>query len=195
MKQDCFHRAIGQSAAQLLTFLPYRQIKRLVSPPTLRHRECYTGSHFSLWRNIMNIQSSYLGTAFLLLVTVGFLTIFSLETLVPSLAQNSEEREIEDKIPKHVPIKVKIKSEKEKSFRDLKNAKWVRDFELEVTNTSDKPVYFLELWVVLPEVIAENGMELGFPPRYGRSDFIKFKTLALPEDIAIQPGEQYVFQI
>jgi len=143
----------------------------------------------------MNIQSSYLGTAFLLLVTVGFLTIFSLETLVPSLAQNSEEREIEDKIPKHVPIKVKIKSEKEKSFRDLKNAKWVRDFELEVTNTSDKPVYFLELWVVLPEVIAENGMELGFPPRYGRSDFIKFKTLALPEDIAIQPGEQYVFQI
>jgi hypothetical protein len=49
--------------------------------------------------------------------------------------------------------------------------------------------------VVLPEVITENGMELGFPLRYGRSAFINFKTVALPEDVAIQPGEHYVFQI
>ena len=55
--------------------------------------------------------------------------------LVPSIAQSTEERELEDKIPKHLPIKVKIKKEKEKAFKDLKNEKWLRDFELEITNT------------------------------------------------------------
>ena len=112
-----------------------------------------------------------------------------------SISQLIEEREIQDEIPKHVPIKVKIRSEKEKAFKDLKNEKWLRDLELEVTNTSDKPIYFLEFWVVLPEVISENGMNVGIPLRYGRSEFIDFKTLALPDDIPIQPGEKYIYKV
>lgn len=32
-----------------------------------------------------------------------------------------QERFLEDKIPKHLPIKVKIKKEKEKTFKDSKN--------------------------------------------------------------------------
>jgi hypothetical protein len=55
-----------------------------------------------------------------------------------------EERQLEDAIPKHVPIKVKIKAEKEKAFKDLHNEKWLRDLEIEVTNTGTKPIYFLD---------------------------------------------------
>src|SRR5258708_1238763 len=55
------------------------------------------------------------------------------------------ERTIENTIPKDVPIKIKIKKEKEQSFKDLNNEEWVREFELEVTNTGDKPIYFLFL--------------------------------------------------
>jgi len=49
-----------------------------------------------------------------------------------------EERLIEDKIPNHIPIKTRLKPEKEKKFKSLENSEWYRDFELEVTNTSDR---------------------------------------------------------
>jgi hypothetical protein len=143
----------------------------------------------------MNTHSFLVRKALFLLLALGFLTIFSLQTLVPSLAQNSEERRLEDKIPKHVPIKVKIKSEKEKSFRDLANTKWVRDFELEVTNTSDKPIYFLELWLIFPELIEPNGGPNGIPLRFGRMAFVDFKTRPTNEDVSIDPGESYVYEI
>jgi hypothetical protein len=115
--------------------------------------------------------------------------------LTHGIAQSKEEREVEDKIPKHVPIKIKLKAEKEKAFKDLKNEKWHRDFELEVTNTSDKPIYFLELWVVLPEVITENGLVVGVPLRYGRIEFIHFDTAPLPSDVPIPPGATHTFTI
>ncbi len=78
-------------------------------------------------------------------------------TLAPSFAQSAEEREMEITIPKHLPIKVRMKEEKEKAFKDLKNEKWVRDLELEVTNTGDKPIYLLHFLVILPEITDENG--------------------------------------
>ncbi|HET8669511.1 MAG TPA: hypothetical protein VFM05_02460 [Candidatus Saccharimonadales bacterium] len=54
-----------------------------------------------------------------------------------------QERVFENKIPTHIPIKIKIKKEKEKSFKDPKNEKWLREFALELTNTGDKLIYFL----------------------------------------------------
>src|SRR5215212_6769466 len=107
--------------------------------------------------------------------------------LVPSTAQSSKERELQDKIPKHLPIKVKIKKEKEKAFKDLKNEKWLRDFELEITNTGDKPIYFLSLWISLPGITAPNGYEMGFPIRYGRGQLIDIEVKAGPDDIPIKP--------
>jgi hypothetical protein len=112
-----------------------------------------------------------------------------------STKQEPQERLVEDKIPKHVPIKVKLKAEKEAKFKDLNNSNWIRDFELEVTNTSDKPIYFLELWVVLPDVISKNGMRVGVPLRFGRADFIQFDTLPIRTDIPIKPGGIYTFTI
>src|SRR5258707_228527 len=45
-----------------------------------------------------------------------------LESLRKQSSQQ-EERALEDKTPKHVPIKIKIRAEKEKSFKDLNNEK------------------------------------------------------------------------
>ena len=106
-----------------------------------------------------------------------------------------EERQVEDKIPKHVPLKVKLRKEKEKAFKDLDNAQWYRDFELEVTNTSDKPIYFLELWLTLPEVKSEHDVQIAFSLRYGRADFIQFETRPIGTDVPIRPGETYTFTI
>jgi hypothetical protein len=110
-------------------------------------------------------------------------------------AQEVEERKFEDQIPKHLPIKFKLKAEKEKKFKDLKNAGWYRDFELEVTNTSDKPIYYLELWLEYPEISTRPGVPVVVPLRYGRMKFIEHGTRPLPTDVPIQPGETQVFTI
>jgi hypothetical protein len=112
-----------------------------------------------------------------------------------SAARSTEERELEDKIPKHLPIKVKIKKEKEKAFKDLKNEKWLHDFELEVTNTGDKPIYFLDFILILPEISAPDGNEIGFPLRYGRIALGSIENKAQLDDVPIMPGETYIFKV
>src|SRR5258708_37139875 len=132
----------------------------------------------------------------LILCILCFGAAFLMKGILGSTASLPQgERRIEDGIPKHIPIKVKVKSDKERAFKDLKNEKWHRDFELEVENTGNRPIYFLELWVVLPEIISEGGHEVGFPIRYGRSEFIHFDTPIIPEDVPIGPGEIRSFTI
>ena len=99
-----------------------------------------------------------------------------------------EERQLEDSIPKHVPIKIKIKKEKEAGFKDLKNERWAREFELEVTNTGTKPIYALDLFVVT-DVKAAAGFRIVFPLTYGRNELGDIKTKAEPTDVPINPGE------
>lgn len=132
---------------------------------------------------------------FSLLAFVGALLLLGHAFWGSSRAQASSERVVEFKIPEHVPIKVKLKKEKEKAIKDLKNSTWHQDFQLEVTNTSDKPIYFLDLWLILPELVNPSGRPDGFVFRYGRVDFIDFDTRPVPTDIPIEPGATHVFEI
>ena len=115
--------------------------------------------------------------------------------LLRNQATTEKEREVENKIPNHVPIKTKLKADKEKKFKDLDNPDWYPDFELEVTNTSDKPIYYLDLWLVYPEIISDNGRKVGVVLRYGRMDFVDFDTRALSTDIPILPGATITLKI
>jgi hypothetical protein len=110
-------------------------------------------------------------------------------------AQEVEERKFEDEIPKHVPIKFKLKAQKEKKFKDLHNPNWYRDFELEVTNTSNKPIYYLDLDLVYPEIESGIGAPVIVPLRYGRMNFIDHHAVPLPTDVPILPGATHTFSI
>ena len=83
----------------------------------------------SIFSHFQNLKSAVLATillaSFLILCVVG---------IVSSTAQSPQkaERELEDEIPKHLPIKIKVKH--------LNNEKWTRDLEVEVKNTSNKPI-------------------------------------------------------
>jgi len=144
--------------------------------------------------NPLRKTSTILAKIVLLLSFTCLAAIFFIHgTSSPSIAQSNEERELKDTIPKHLPIKVKIKKEKEKAFKDVKNEKWVRDFELEVTNTGDKPIYFLSLALSLPEIKAPDGVGIAFSLHYGRRELIDIETKAGPDDIPIKPGETHVF--
>ena len=109
--------------------------------------------------------------------------------------QPKEERELEDTIPTHVLIKVKIKAEKEKAFKDLSNEHWLRDLEIEVKNTGTKPIYFLDLQVHLPDTRGPDGNTIGWDLLYGRTDLVEITAPLKPEDVPIRPGETHIFTI
>jgi len=133
---------------------------------------------------------------FLALIVVSTL----LGVLIPAvrtsgIAQSNSEREFEDKIPKHLPIKIKIQPEKEKAAKDLNNRRWHHDLAFEVKNTGDKPIYYLYFVLDMPE-ITDNGISLTFIVRYGqRSIFGEWKGIAQPKDKPIQPNETVILKI
>ena len=79
-----------------------------------------------------------------------------------------QERIFRAQIRKDIPIKLNIKKEKEVSFKDLKNGKWVSEFELELTNTGDKPIYFVYLMLISD--VKLDGNPMMFPLVYGRQE-------------------------
>ncbi len=125
----------------------------------------------------------------LVLSVVGFLMIAS--RLSPSTAA-LQERIFENKIPAHIPIKIKIKKEKETSFKDLNNEKWLREFELEVTNTGDKSIYYLEIVMDTGVKFDGSGPEIVFPLTYGRPELGDIVTKATRDDVPIKPGETII---
>ncbi len=114
--------------------------------------------------------------------------------LVPGSAQSAkEEREFEDRIPAHLPIKVKVKNLDK--AKDLKNENWLGDLEIEVKNAGDRPIYFLKLGLFFKDVKTDSGEQIGYPLVYGRPELIQISNHAAPDDVPIQPGESYVFKL
>lgn len=111
--------------------------------------------------------------------------------LVLASSSAAQERIFENKVPAHIPIKIKIRKEKEESFKDLKNEKWLGEFELEVTNTGDRPIYYLEI-VMITDVTFGGGPEIVFPFRYGRDELGDIVTKATSDDVPIKPGERVI---
>ena len=108
--------------------------------------------------------------------------------VVPGTAQSQPEaKELDDKIPMHLPIKVKVKN------LDKKN--WVREVEVEVKNTGEKPIYFLNFSLRMPEVTDENGVVVAFGLKYGRDGLDDFEGRPTPEDVPIYPGETYIMKV
>jgi len=132
---------------------------------------------------------------FAVLAFISALALLANAVWEPSRAQTSSERVVEFQIPKHVPIKVKLKKEKEKAIKDLRNEKWYQDFQIEVTNTSDKPIYFLAIWLILPELVNPSGRPDGFSFTFGRMDFVDFDMRPSSTDIPLAPGGTHIFEI
>lgn len=99
----------------------------------------------------------------------------------------AKEKKIAIGVPSHLPLKIKVKN--------LNSKKWAHDLEVEVTNTSDKPIYFLDFYLTLPGIKGLLGSNVGFWLRYGRPELIDFSTPLNSDDIPIKPNEKYTFRI
>jgi hypothetical protein len=105
-----------------------------------------------------------------------------------------EERQLEISIPRHVPLRIRIKEGKEQGFKDVNNENWARDFELEVTNIGTKPIYSLA-FIVFLDVKAAEGFLIETHVDYGRLDLSDHRVRAMADDIPIEPGDSWSLKI
>ncbi|HMQ03042.1 MAG TPA: hypothetical protein PKD26_03930 [Pyrinomonadaceae bacterium] len=118
------------------------------------------------------------------LVFVLLLGIFAMASLSVQ-AQNKET--LENKVPKHLPIKVEILYGKRAEL--LENA------EIKVTNTGKRPIFFLKFMVSTadsPELSVKYGLGSFY---FGRRELITFGNLANSDDPSLKPGESLLFTV
>ncbi|MFZ0749919.1 MAG: hypothetical protein WAM70_11215, partial [Pyrinomonadaceae bacterium] len=137
------------------------------------------------------------------LLSASLILMFALALLYkgasdPIRAQQSphaqQERQIENTVPKHVPLDIKVTKEKEKNWKDPKNENWAQDFELEIKNTGEKPIYFFYLEVYF-DVPTDSWPESICPIYYGRVEIGNYQAKPTEDDVPIKPGESKVFKI
>jgi hypothetical protein len=137
---------------------------------------------------------------FLALGALAVITLLAVNRVVSSQQQDqtpgnpssqgatARERKIGVGIPKHLPLKFEVKN--------LNSERWVYDLEINVTNTSTKPIYFLDFFITVPGYINKStGNKLGFWFRYGRIELISFKEPLRPDDLPLEPGATHTFKI
>jgi len=137
------------------------------------------------------ITLSVSATTTILLMFVGF-AVASVTTLAQEV---KEKRKFDNRIPDHLPIKVKLKKEKEEAFQDLENPNWPEDFEVELQNTGTRPIYSISLLWTIWELKFSDKNYYGSGFRYGRNEFIsRIGERPTAEDVPIQPGEVRTFK-
>jgi hypothetical protein len=103
------------------------------------------------------------------------------------------QRTITGSMPRNVPIRIKIRNLVD--LKDRQNENWVRDFALDVKNTSDKPIYFVLFTLSMPDVPGPHGVPVGFQLFYGRYELLEVgNAKAKPGDVPIKPGETVVLK-
>ena len=138
-----------------------------------------------------------LSTKVFLFFAVTIFMLAAIKTTTPTTAQSTNgKRHIDIQIPEQVPIKVKLKKDKEEGFSDLKNEHWIRNLELEVKNTGNRNIYALSLVWELYEVKMPDGNHWGGTILYGRHQFMTvLGERPTPEDDPIEPGETQVLKL
>jgi hypothetical protein len=129
------------------------------------------------------------------LVLIGFaaLILFSRLGQVESAVQSTG-RTFENKVPAHVPLEIKLRKDKEARVKDANNKSWTRDIQIDITNTSDKPIYLFTLFLELPD-IKENGATMVFEITFGRTELVDETKRPRAEDKPLLPKETYTYQI
>ncbi|HEX8198139.1 MAG TPA: hypothetical protein VF571_18235 [Pyrinomonadaceae bacterium] len=113
---------------------------------------------------------------------------FCFLTNISASAQDDEPPEIINKIPKHIPLKVELENKEKKEV--------VKELRIKVTNSGDKPIYAIELFLEPLNLISpETGYPYGFRLQYGIKPGSTIYDLAEKDDDPLEPGESYIFQI
>jgi hypothetical protein len=137
-------------------------------------------------------------------LSIFFLLVFGLAvkpritaTALQQASLPSEERKIEvinsRALAASVPIAIT-------AIRNLQGQDWLKEVEIEIQNTSNKPIYYLEIATFFPDLPKFAGVD-GSERRvmmtlyYGRIELAHLSQRPDSTDVPIQPLEKYVFKI
>ena len=129
-----------------------------------------------------------------LTILLVLLTAFSTVTLSRWVNHDASqlpvsERTIKDDLLPDAPIAIT-------AVRNLQGDEWWKNFELEVKNVGDKPIYYLKFGLIYSEVFRPGtNTHLGVPLKYGRSEVFPLSSVPTKDDIPIKPGESHIFKI
>lgn len=88
-----------------------------------------------------------------------------------------------------------------------KGEDWLRDLEIEVENVSNKPVYFISIYIEFPDILPmveahpsvdghmPSKVRTAFPLTYGNPKMVNISTLASADDVPLNPGETHIFKV
>jgi hypothetical protein len=100
-----------------------------------------------------------------------------------------QERKLELKTFKDIPVSIH-------KVKNLNSNSWHKDLEIEIKNVSDKPIYFMLVYLVFPDDPVPPGGESGIPLVYGDPEINgNIAKYANPEDEHLNPGETYIFTV
>lgn len=143
---------------------------------------------------IYNASSNHLYKLITGIAVLAFFSVLPTATGVVSSQDVSQdprivggpERRLYNGVPTKLPLKFDIKN--------VTSETWVHELEVEVTNTSAKPIYYMDMYIFMSGVKFQ-GVRIGFWLKYGRVQLISFSEPLLPEDVPIKPGGKHTFKI
>ncbi len=95
--------------------------------------------------------------------------------------------EIKTNFPKNMPLKIE--------FKNYDKADWWHDLEIKVTNTGNKPIYYLYL-ILYTDAKDPKGERVGFTFKFGdTAKLYSTEAIAGASDPSILPNESYTFTV
>src|SRR5215204_5811944 len=101
-------------------------------------------------------------------------------------------RAVVNALPARLPLKAVVKNRE--LVADPKNDRWMRDLEVEVTNTGSRPIYFVTLLLLLPGA-KMGGVRPIYQLRFGNRALGSFTAIARPDDVPLAPGASAVIKV
>ncbi|MBI1762451.1 MAG: hypothetical protein HYR56_13545 [Acidobacteria bacterium] len=122
-----------------------------------------------------------------------YVTSLSHQYILAKANQDNPEKAPERRIilqhsPKKIPELRMVRSEK------IDGEDWLDKFEVEYKNFSDKPIYYICIYIILPETEPYGGAS-GFRLEFGDREFSNPSVYATQDDLCLKPGESHVFKI
>ncbi len=97
------------------------------------------------------------------------------------------ERKLYNGVPPQLPLRFDIKN--------VTSERWIHDLEIEVTNVSDKPIYYMDMYVFPVGFKSPEGHRIAYWLKYGRVKLINYAEPLQPDDVPIKPGGKHTFKV
>lgn len=140
--------------------------------------------------------SNLYGKILLCVIASAFLFLLNGTT---SVSSSTAKPQVNESRPQRRNLRLKKESDhpvKIKRINNIDGENWLQDFELELENVSDKPIYCLRVHISFPDVPGPiPNTRYAFGLYYGRPALVNLDRRPDADDVPIRPGEQFTLKI